>query len=52
VGIGRPESREPEDVSNYVLSDIPPDELDIFQHRTLHNIIALLEPLVNLKVQD
>ena len=50
MGIGRPESREPEDVSQYVLSDMPPDERDIILHQSLHQIIRILDPMVNLNL--
>jgi peptidyl-tRNA hydrolase len=48
VGIGRPESREPEDVAAYVLSDVPVDDLEIILHQSFPKILRMLENEVDL----
>ena len=48
VGIGRPESRDSDIVSEYVLSDVPPDELDKILHQTFPAILEILKQEVDL----
>ena len=50
MGIGRPESRDPEVVSHYVLSDMPPAEREVIQFKSTNDILAILGTLVNLKI--
>jgi len=52
VGIGRPESRDPQDVAEYVLTDIPPSDLELTLQKAFPTVLALLETHVNLKLQD
>ena len=40
MGIGRPDSRDPETVSSYVLSDMPSDELEVVREQTVGAILA------------
>lgn len=48
VGIGRPETRDSDIVSEYVLSDVPPDELDKILHQTFPAILEMLKEQVDL----
>jgi peptidyl-tRNA hydrolase len=48
VGIGRPETRDSDIVSEYVLSDVPPDELDKILHQTFPAILEMLKEHVDL----
>jgi len=43
IGIGRPESKEPDIVTEYVLSDVPPEELDRMLHRAFPAMIEMLK---------
>ena len=48
MGIGRPESRDPDIVSEYVLSDIPPDQLDKILHEAFPVVLEMLKKEVDL----
>jgi peptidyl-tRNA hydrolase len=48
VGIGRPESKDSDIVSEHVLSDIPPDELDRILHQAFPAMLEMLKTEVDL----
>ena len=42
VGIGRPKDRDPDIVKEYVLGDIPPDELEVIVHTAFPIVVEML----------
>jgi peptidyl-tRNA hydrolase len=49
IGIGRPESRDPKVVSNYVLGDIPDSEWQIIHEKVVPAISAHIQSLVTIE---
>lgn len=42
IGIGRPESHDPDQVAAYVLGKFTPDEVELLRQRTLPRVLDLL----------
>lgn len=43
IGIGRPDSRRPDDITHYVLSNYNHEQLDILQNQVFDKCYKLLE---------
>ena len=52
MGIGRPESRDPEVVRDYVLGEVSHYEKAVIEKETIPNVIGLLRYLLESNVEN